>query len=761
MILPRLLRRAAGVLLALAPLGAAQEAAPAGGPLLPHPARVLFDEPTEGVHWAAGPAYKASVDGRGLTFVPFLGSDAPRNEPLGLELVEVTVGGDVLPLAPPARPARAGDTVTLARGPVVERFRCVPQGVELSIEVDLPADARGPLHLRYARRGGQSVTAAPGGGLRFVGELGEVRMAAAVAVEGGGQRVPVASEPDDQGFRFVVPAEVVARSGGRVLVDPLISTGTITSNSLREDVSVDTAADVDVGYYVAVERAFSATDRDVFVYRVNATGGLSGTFVATIDFTTDDWTEPTVAARLGQDDLLVAATVGSGAARRVFARWSDSTGSSVGTPFAATISGVTHSPDLGVESTGNFLLKRWCLVAVFEGTSGVGMVTQLLGGSGFSVGRTGTPYGLTATGPIRSPSVSEVTGPASGFGTTRFVTAFAVAGSFSSDVRVRIWDRDLVPLADHVVGSAGFVSALDVGSPGAVDPGTGTRTFPVAFAATSAFSSVSEVSVIACDENGALGAAVRLGELMDSARGVSRLRPSVASDGERWMVTFDEQPAPFLPRRTYGVTGGYAGGRFGLTERRLLLSSVLTDSFGPSTLSMWAGGDPSLTGRRFLTAHVAAGATAGARTEPPSEDAAGVQECEAAANSTGSSAWLSALGRSDVQSPKLVRLEAAPAGQFSLLFTAASANYVPGIGGSDGNLCLGADRFGRYNAQIGVTSAQGTRDVILDPTAIPQPLGTTSALVGESWWFQAWFRDVNGAGPTSNLSNAVRVTFDH
>lgn len=45
-----------------------------------------------------GRTWKANFDGTGCTVVPFLGSEAPRNFPLRLELAQATVGGEPLAL---------------------------------------------------------------------------------------------------------------------------------------------------------------------------------------------------------------------------------------------------------------------------------------------------------------------------------------------------------------------------------------------------------------------------------------------------------------------------------------------------------------------------------------------------------------------------------------------------------------------------------------------------------------------------------------
>ena len=68
--------------------------------------------------------------------------------------------------------------------------------------------------------------------------------------------------------------------------------------------------------------------------------------------------------------------------------------------------------------------------------------------------------------------------------------------------------------------------------------------------------------------------------------------------------------------------------------------------------------------------------------------------------------------------------------------------------------------FGRFSSQLDLTDAAGTYSLALDPRFIAQPTGTVAANVGETWYFQAWFRDSSPTGAaTSNLSNAVAVEF--
>ena len=55
----------------------------------------------------------------------------------------------------------------------------------------------------------------------------------------------------------------------------------------------------------------------------------------------------------------------------------------------------------------------------------------------------------------------------------------------------------------------------------------------------------------------------------------------------------------------------------------------------------------------------------------------------------------------------------------------------------------------------------GIASLVLDLTNVPTDANLTAVAAGETWSWQAWYRDVDGGGaPTSNLSSAVGVTFN-
>ncbi|MEM8711748.1 MAG: hypothetical protein AAGG01_12405, partial [Planctomycetota bacterium] len=77
-----------------------------------------------------------------------------------------------------------------------------------------------------------------------------------------------------------------------------------------------------------------------------------------------------------------------------------------------------------------------------------------------------------------------------------------------------------------------------------------------------------------------------------------------------------------------------------------------------------------------------------------------------------------------------------------------------------GRLCLGSPvgRFG-LPGQVQSTGLAGFIELDVDLTSLPTPSGHVAAQLGESWTFQAWFRDVPG-GSEANFTDAVRVMFE-
>lgn len=128
--------------------------------------------------------------------------------------------------------------------------------------------------------------------------------------------------------------------------------------------------------------------------------------------------------------------------------------------------------------------------------------------------------------------------------------------------------------------------------------------------------------------------------------------------------------------------------------------------------------------------------------------------CIGEPNSDGARGTLS-VGGSDLAADQTLTLRAAglPAGAAALPLVAPLRDFVPGVGGGQGNLCLGGSIV-RLNGLITFARALGRVDVDIDFAALPPGFAPTA---GSTWCFQVWYRD-DDPGPTSNTTDAVSVT---
>ncbi|MGK0219833.1 MAG: hypothetical protein ACI9HE_003339, partial [Planctomycetota bacterium] len=140
----------------------------------------------------------------------------------------------------------------------------------------------------------------------------------------------------------------------------------------------------------------------------------------------------------------------------------------------------------------------------------------------------------------------------------------------------------------------------------------------------------------------------------------------------------------------------------------------------------------------------------------------GVRYCAANPNSTGMPARMSASGSTSVSANNFT-LECfdlptvLPNSIFNYFVIGSGTGFIPNVIGQ-GNLCLGG-ALARYRGPGQVTNAglTGNSMVTIDLNDLPTPL-MGGIVAGQTWFFQNFYRDSN-PGITSNLSDALAVTF--
>lgn len=139
----------------------------------------------------------------------------------------------------------------------------------------------------------------------------------------------------------------------------------------------------------------------------------------------------------------------------------------------------------------------------------------------------------------------------------------------------------------------------------------------------------------------------------------------------------------------------------------------------------------------------------------------GSSYCSATTNSTGAAASISAFGSASAAANALaLTASALPLHSFGYFMTSRTQDFVANPGGSQGNLCLGG-AIGRYvgPGQVQNSAGAGRFTLAVDLAHQPTPTGPTSVAPGETWSFQAWYRDSLGGQATSNFTNGVAVAF--
>ncbi|MEZ6018013.1 MAG: hypothetical protein R3F49_23110 [Planctomycetota bacterium] len=209
-----------------------------------------------------------------------------------------------------------------------------------------------------------------------------------------------------------------------------------------------------------------------------------------------------------------------------------------------------------------------------------------------------------------------------------------------------------------------------------------------------------------------------------------------------------------LPAGTYGVCLQASGSAWGYTNGNGANQSAM-DANGVISLVLGAAQNTPFASAPF-TPRVFNGAICG------DQSGVGTAYCSPAIpNSTLASGEISGSG-SAVRADNDLTLEARslPNNSFGFFLTSRTQGMVANPGGSQGNLCL-SGAIGRYvgAGQIKNSGAVGQFSLLLDLAQTPTPTGLVSIAVGETWHFQAWYRDAINGMATSNFTNGLQVLF--
>jgi hypothetical protein len=131
-------------------------------------------------------------------------------------------------------------------------------------------------------------------------------------------------------------------------------------------------------------------------------------------------------------------------------------------------------------------------------------------------------------------------------------------------------------------------------------------------------------------------------------------------------------------------------------------------------------------------------------------------------NSTGVGAELAALGSTVVAEDDLfLSATNLPNDSFGVFLASQAQGFFPGYNGSQGTLCLGGmvGYFARPG-EVQNSGAGGELGLALDLTSLPTPTGAVPATPGDTWHFQAWYRDRALLGARSNFTPGISVAFE-
>ena len=496
---------------------------------------VHFDRPeVDGPLWAIGQNWKASFDASGFTFIPFFGSDAPRNFPLRLRLAQATVGGRLLELVD-GRPLQDGASVRTGRGALTEVVALRLGEVEQSfVFTTLPE--RAAIRVDIAIE--SELTCEPiAGGLQFANAHGRATYRKAVAMDASGAIADLDIVWTGSAAHIEIPADFVRRAHLPLILDPVLQsnlTASTPSSTTQDDPDVAVLQAAGGRTLMTWRRVFSATDHDLWAIVLNDNLTPTTPNLA-LDFTSLDYLHASVAANNQAQNFMVASEVLAGTLYYIAGRTVSATGVTgpvfdIERQFVVGGFGNNHSPDIGSDPYPG--PGYYCVVFEKQIASTRDIYFKLVNTNGTLPNPNPTPLDLS--GDTESlPRISKSCGPDNGLGTHWLVTwqrndssgptNYSVLGAFVN------WDGAIIRSAFTIANTASDETTPSASSPADIE---GNRMWMVAYAKTTP----SGTRDIACNLVYLLpGIVVLIGELV-LANPDDDLIPDTDSDGARFVV---------------------------------------------------------------------------------------------------------------------------------------------------------------------------------------------------------------------------------
>lgn len=550
---------------------------------------VLFDHAEGGDLWAVGQSWKARFTAEGMTFVPFFGSDAPRNFPLRFQVAAASVGNVELQLDG-AEPVREGSRVVTERGGWSEVVDVRLDMVEQSF-VFRTLPVRGEVRVDLAV-GGDFECRTVADGLEFANAHGAVGYQKAVAVDARKRRLelPITWRSGIASLR--IPADFVAAAELPLVLDPVVRvTSSVSPNTTLTQWADDVATLPGAGRTcVVTTRRFSQSDRDMYAHRLDA-ALVRVPNDTVLDATSEDWSSGAVAASPYANKFLVVASrtvagVTSIAGRFVLPDGVASSRLDIELPTTAA-PGRKTNPDVGADpfpSTNSYFTVVWMSEQELRSDIYYRQLQQN------GAPRTAASILLAGTSdPEILPAISKSCGRVSGALPTQWHVVWNRLVPFGSQVwGAQIGWNGNIARAPALLVSSGSPAVPDVSSWADID---GQRISLV----TCSVGTTGQRDILcsAFDTNGALRGQFNLNATSNGGSFQSLDQPDadVDSDGARFVVSYEQGAAPadvraavvaFLPQT----------GTFRLDDSNLPIAVSGGDEVSTYIAADFSGGGP-------------------------------------------------------------------------------------------------------------------------------------------------------------------------